>query len=148
MPACKIKLKQKEATQMKNTKGFTLIELMIVIAIIGILSAIALPAYKNYTSQAKVNEPVAIVKDAQMQIELDRIEGNQYGLSFVQPKAMKWTKSIAIDKTTGVITVEYADKDVKGTMLYTPTFEATGHTSWDCTGGTISQNFRPNNCKK
>jgi len=133
---------------MKNTKGFTLIELMIVIAIIGILSAIALPAYKNYTSRAKVNEPVAIVKDAQMQIELERIEGSEYGLSFAQPKAMKWTKSISIDKITGVITVEYADKDVKGTIIYTPTFEATGHTSWDCTGGTIAQNLRPNNCKK
>ena len=121
---------------------------MIVIAIIGILAAIALPAYKTYTSRAKVNEPVAIIKDAQMQIELDRIEGNQYGLYFSQPKSMKWTKSVTINADSGVITAEYEGNDVTGTMIYEPTFEDTGHTSWDCTGGTIAQELRPNNCKK
>ena len=133
---------------MKNTKGFTLIELMIVIAIIGILAAIALPAYKNYVSRAKVNEPVAIVKDAKMQIELDRMEGNKYGSGFDQPNNMKWTKSVSINKDSGTITVEYDDKDIKGTITYVPAFEETGHTTWDCTGGTVKQEFRAKNCQK
>ncbi len=48
----------------QNQKGFTLIELMIVIAIIGILAAVALPAYQDYTIRARMSEPLALLGEA------------------------------------------------------------------------------------
>jgi type IV pilus assembly protein PilA len=51
-------------TMQKVQKGFTLIELMIVIAIVGILAAIALPAYQDYTVRAKMSEPMAYLSEA------------------------------------------------------------------------------------
>jgi type IV pilus assembly protein PilA len=60
----------KGTNQIKNAKGFTLIELMIVVAIIGILAAIALPAYQDYTKKAKFSEVVTYVGAARSAVEL------------------------------------------------------------------------------
>ena len=57
-------------TEMKNNKGFTLIELMIVVAIIGILAAIALPAYQTYTNKAKFSEVVLASQNHKIAIEI------------------------------------------------------------------------------
>ena len=55
-------------TQLNNQKGFTLIELMIVIAIVGILAAVALPAYQDYTVRAKMSEPMALLGEAKTSV--------------------------------------------------------------------------------
>ncbi|MGI2225695.1 pilin [Shewanella frigidimarina] len=60
----------KGINQIRNAKGFTLIELMIVVAIIGILAAIALPAYQDYTKKAKFSEVVTYVGAARSAVEL------------------------------------------------------------------------------
>ena len=57
---------------MKNQKGFTLIELMIVVAIIAILAAIALPAYQDYTSKSKVTAALADLASHKTQFEMER----------------------------------------------------------------------------
>jgi len=60
----------KSINQIKNAKGFTLIELMIVVAIIGILAAIALPAYQDYTKKAKFSEVVTAVGAARTAVAI------------------------------------------------------------------------------
>ena len=63
---------------MKNEKGFTLIELMIVIAIIGILAAVAIPSYQNYTKRAKASEAKVMLDAIRTHQESYRAENNKY----------------------------------------------------------------------
>jgi type IV pilus assembly protein PilA len=92
-------------------KGFTLIELMIVVAIIGILAAIAIPAYQNYTIRSKVTEGVNLAGAAETTVSEGFQSGGMDGLlaaasswSFV---ATKYVSGITISSTTGIITVTY-----------------------------------------
>ncbi|WP_110457010.1 pilin [Shewanella algidipiscicola] len=138
--------------QINNAKGFTLIELMIVVAIIGILAAIALPAYQDYTSRAKASEIMLAASTAKTCVS----EKAQYGASpaacgdgFVATKyAGTLTTSAA-----GVITVTATTgSDLEGlSILLTPQngaaaaaatdFTTAGGfnlTEWKCTGTAVS----------
>lgn len=94
-------------------KGFTLIELMIVIAIIGILAAIAIPAYQDYTVRAKVTEGLSLADSAKTTVSEGFQSGDMAGLKAaadawnMTPPTSKYVTSVAIDDTTGVITVTY-----------------------------------------
>ena len=63
---------------MKRTKGFTLIELMIVVAIIGILSAIAIPAYTDYVTRAKIPEATSTLADLRVKMEQYYLDNRTY----------------------------------------------------------------------
>jgi type IV pilus assembly protein PilA len=91
----------------KVQQGFTLIELMIVVAIIGILAAIAIPAYQDYTVRSKVTEGLNLAAAAKLAVaETWQANGNltNHGYTFT---ATKFVDSVAIDGTTGMITVTY-----------------------------------------
>ncbi|WP_168389730.1 pilin [Acinetobacter indicus] len=106
---------------MNAQKGFTLIELMIVVAIIGILAAVAIPAYQDYTKRAKVSEGLSLAAAAKTAVVENSSSAAIYSLGYQAPSATKNVKSIAIDDTSGLITITF-DKPVQdnATLMLLP----------------------------
>jgi type IV pilus assembly protein PilA len=124
-------------------KGFTLIELMIVVAIIGILAAVALPAYQDYTVRAKVTEGLVVASSAKLAVAENASNGKNFNSGWTAPAATTNVTSIAIAEATGVITVTYPATAGNGTILITPTssgaaLQGTSTSSTVPTGGSIN----------
>ena len=102
-------------------KGFTLIELMIVVAIIGILAAIALPAYQDYTIRAKVTEGLSLADSAKVAVAENAANAAPFASGWTAPNATNNVSSVAIAQATGQITITYpAAVGGGGTLILTP----------------------------
>ncbi|WP_285834434.1 pilin [Kangiella sp. TOML190] len=140
--------------QTKKQAGFTLIELMIVIAIIGILAAIAIPAYQDFTIRSKVSEALVIAGK-------DKTSVSEYYISTGALPAAAADAGINVSNAqsnyltadttvaAGVLTYTLGalgSADAVGTLIFDPTATDNG-VSWDCTGGTFPEKYRPANCR-
>ncbi len=144
-------------------KGFTLIELMIVVAIIGILAAVAIPAYQDYIIRARVSEGLAMASSAKLAVAENASQGVALDGGWTAPTSTANVSTIAMDATTGVITITYqanvgaAGSNViavipqspAGTALASGVIPTGGAVSWICntTTSTVLARFRPATCR-
>ena len=134
-------------------KGFTLIELMIVVAIIGILAAVALPAYQDYTVRAKVSEVMLAASSGRTAVsEAVQVSGGfpTTASLVIQSQSSKFVSSVAYTQTSasaGIVTATaQGDTSISGSTITLSGASSGGQVAWTC-GGTIAAKYRPQSCK-
>jgi type IV pilus assembly protein PilA len=148
----------------KMQKGFTLIELMIVVAIIGILAAVAIPAYQDYTIRAKVTEGLSLASAAKTSVsEFYSAKGtlpasnSEAGLKPALSIKGNSVRSVEVGGAapSGVITIVYSesgDPKIAGSILtLSPDTSSGGVVKWTCgsagAGTNLESAYRPSSCR-
>ena len=143
----------------KVQQGFTLIELMIVVAIIGILAAVAIPAYQDYTIKAKISEGTGLASPVRTAVALACSEGTLannmthagFGLPAATSYSSRYVKSITgagTGTTSATITIVYtaigSGVAVNQFVRYDATCDANSGTTWDInSASTVASKYRP-----
>jgi type IV pilus assembly protein PilA len=146
-----------ENTIMRKPQGFTLIELMIVVAIIAILAAIALPAYQDYTIRSQVTEGSTLADHAKTAISIfvsDRgiFPPNNASAGMAQPTSVvgNYVTQVDIGFVDGQIQVTYGNQvnaAVSGDILIFSAITHAGSLEWDCHSATIDPKYLPTSCR-
>ena len=139
---------------MKQTQqGFTLIELMIVVAIIGILAAVAIPAYQDYTVRAKVTEGLSLASAGKTAVSeffasTGRLPTSNASAGLATAASIKGNtvRSVTVG-TGGGISVVFSGNPIEAdTIILLPT-TAAGGVKWACDTGSLAGKYRPSSCR-
>lgn len=143
----------------RKYKGFTLIELMIVVAIVGILAAIAVPAYQDYTKRAKVSEALGMA-DAAKSAVAESYQSNSdtfpttnaaAGLLAASDVTSTYVTSLSVGAGGAItVTLKSISSGIDGkTVVFTPAAPAQegGPVTWTCNTGTLDGRYLPQNCR-